>query len=155
MNEEELKVFVGKRLAQARVANEYSKRKLAKVLGVSQPAIHQFEETASGISLFTLYRLADILHVSLDWLCGREDAHPQGKGGERVEEETLAQRIAYLEADVRVLERTIKFHLGVLTKDLDRQKQLERAKAGAPPSTSDAASALPSQDAALDGPRRE
>ena len=74
---EEFKVFLGRQITKGREAAGLSKRALAKHLGISQPAIKQFEGAESWPSVFTLRQLAETLDVSLDWLCGRSAADDQ------------------------------------------------------------------------------
>ena len=61
------------RLAAARQAKRLSQRQLAFRLGVSARAVGQFEQGSNWPSVETLIALADVLDVSLDWLCGRVD----------------------------------------------------------------------------------
>lgn len=94
------KIF-GERIKRARRATRLTQKALGEIIGVGENAVHQIERGNNWPSLPSTVLLANRLGLSLDWLCGREDAHPLVKGGERVEnEERLAQQVALLEAEI-------------------------------------------------------
>ncbi len=61
------------RLAELRIANKVSSQILAENIGVSRPAISQFEHGVNFPHVNTLVALADYFDVSLDYLVGRSD----------------------------------------------------------------------------------
>ena len=61
------------RLAELRIANKVSSQILAENIGVSRPAISQFEHGVNFPHVNTLVALADSFDVSLDYLVGRSD----------------------------------------------------------------------------------
>jgi transcriptional regulator with XRE-family HTH domain len=63
----EAAMAIGQRIKQARKANNYSLRKLADQLGVSAMAISKYERDQSTPNSATLLRLAEVLHVKIDF----------------------------------------------------------------------------------------
>ena len=61
------------RLKALRNESKVSSASLASSVGVSRPAISQFENAANAPSIDTLIALADYFNVSLDYLVGRSD----------------------------------------------------------------------------------
>jgi transcriptional regulator with XRE-family HTH domain len=68
---------LGERLKLAREKAKLTQAQLAKKLGVSQGAVGQWEIDLNLPATERLGVLADLLHVSLDWLLGA-DARPLG-----------------------------------------------------------------------------
>lgn len=68
------------RLKEARKSAGYTQLKVAKVLGVSRSAISMWETTPTEPDNETLSRLADLFHVSVDYLLGREGDLPRRRG---------------------------------------------------------------------------
>ena len=66
------KIF-SERLRELRIARKVSSQALADAVGVSRPAISQFENAANYPHCNTLCALADYFDVSLDYLVGRSD----------------------------------------------------------------------------------
>lgn len=66
------KVFA-QRLSKLREERNLTMSDLAKAIGVSRPAISQFESSINLPSLDTLIVLVDYFDVSLDYLVGRSD----------------------------------------------------------------------------------
>ena len=65
------------RLTFMRQQHQWSKRQLAFKVGISPRAIGQFEQGENLPSIETLVQLAQVLGVSLDYLCGlTADPHP-------------------------------------------------------------------------------
>lgn len=60
----------GKRLRQARREKKYSMKTLADKIGMTQPGYGRYELGTRDLPTPTIYRLAKILNVSLDWLYG-------------------------------------------------------------------------------------
>lgn len=67
------KKLFGQRLAQLRERRGLSQRQLAALVGIRGPSLAEYETQATWPSVPTLIALADVLDVSLDWLCGRVD----------------------------------------------------------------------------------
>lgn len=61
------------RLKALRNESKVSSASLASSVGISRPAISQFENAANAPSIDTLIALADYFNVSLDYLVGRTD----------------------------------------------------------------------------------
>ena len=49
-----------------------SQQALADKLGISQQSINQYENSATEPDIYTLCRLADYFHTSIDFIVGRE-----------------------------------------------------------------------------------
>jgi len=67
---------IGERIRKARKSRNLSQADLARRVGVSQPAIANWESGMHDPRRFTLAKLADVLGAPLDWLAagGRSDA---------------------------------------------------------------------------------
>ena len=65
-------VNFGKTLRKLRVQSEMSQKDLAEKLGVTKSIISYYELSERMPSPDTLIKLADIFHVSTDYLLGRE-----------------------------------------------------------------------------------
>ena len=61
------------RLKQLRSTHNVNSQQLADSIGVSRPAISQFENAANFPHVNTLCALADYFDVSLDYLVGRSN----------------------------------------------------------------------------------
>lgn len=59
---------IGERIKQARKSQGYSQADLARRLGVSQPAVANWESGIHDPRRLTLAKLADVLEAPLDWL---------------------------------------------------------------------------------------
>lgn len=66
-------LLFSERIKQLRSTNKISSQKLADTIGISRPAISQFENAANAPSVDTLCALADYFDVSIDYLVGRTD----------------------------------------------------------------------------------
>lgn len=63
---------IGKHLAELRKKNHFKQTDLAKKLAVSQQVISNIERGLSAPDIDFLKRAADLYHISLDQLVGRE-----------------------------------------------------------------------------------
>jgi len=88
---ENLSMVIPKRLKTAREAHGFAQAEVGRRLHIGQGTVSELENGTSKPSLIMLYRLAGLYEVSLDFLCGREEAHPRTKGGERVTNEQLTR----------------------------------------------------------------
>lgn len=61
------------RLISLRTSCNIPSKDVAEAIGVSRPAMTQFEKGRVAPSVDTLLALADYFDVSLDYLCGRSD----------------------------------------------------------------------------------
>lgn len=61
----------GQRLAEAMGRSGISPKELAKKAGVSVSTIYKAMEKDASPNALTLACLADVLHVTMDWLWGR------------------------------------------------------------------------------------
>ena len=66
--------LVGDRLKEVREMSGMTKIELGKKSGISSQSIGYYESGKSDPSFFNICCLSDALHVSLDYLAGREDA---------------------------------------------------------------------------------
>lgn len=62
-----------KNLKGRRKESGYSQKEMAKALNVSQQCYSDYENERTNPDMETLIAIADILHVSVDYLLGRED----------------------------------------------------------------------------------
>lgn len=67
------KDFFARRLKELRFKQKVSSQALADAVGVSRPAISQFENGVNYPHVSTFCALADYFNVSLDYLVGRSD----------------------------------------------------------------------------------
>lgn len=61
------------RLKELRCENKLSQTSLANKIGSSQKAVDYWEKGKAQPTLGFLMQMADVLHCSIDYLCGRED----------------------------------------------------------------------------------
>lgn len=59
------------RIRQARQARGLSQKRVGTVLGVHEAHYRHVERGSRGLSVEKLILLAELLDVSIDWLCGR------------------------------------------------------------------------------------
>ena len=60
------------RMKEARVSKNISQRKLADLVSVAPASISAYEKGSKVPPVEVAYRIANVLGVSLDWLCGRD-----------------------------------------------------------------------------------
>lgn len=75
-------IQVGKRLADLRKRKGYTQEKLAKRLNVSQQVISNIERNMTVPDINFLKAAADLYHMSIDELIGREFSGESGDGYE-------------------------------------------------------------------------
>lgn len=63
---------LGERLYAARRQRALSRNRLAEAAQVTASCLKKWEEGVNSPNVYSLIRMADVLGVSLDWLCGRE-----------------------------------------------------------------------------------
>lgn len=63
----------GSRLRQARLAQGLTQEALARQLNLVRTSYNRYESGQSDLATPTIYRIADVLKVSLDWLYGLKD----------------------------------------------------------------------------------
>ena len=61
------------RIRELREKYGYTQRQLADMLGMLQPQYFRYEQGARDVPSEMLIRLADIYHVSVDYLLGQTD----------------------------------------------------------------------------------
>lgn len=66
-------IIFQQRLIEQRTLNKYSKRGMAKMLGISHTAYMNYESGKAEPSQETLVKIAEIFDVSVDYLLGRKD----------------------------------------------------------------------------------
>lgn len=70
-------ILFSKRLKEARTEKGMTQKELAAASGVSAVMISSYErtdtESGKNPSLSVVYAIAEVLNVSLDWLCGRSE----------------------------------------------------------------------------------
>jgi len=60
------------RLKELRITSPYTQKQLAEMLGISEVAYQNYEYGKREPRLKSLIALADIFHVTLDYLVGRD-----------------------------------------------------------------------------------
>jgi transcriptional regulator with XRE-family HTH domain len=65
--------YIGGRLREVRLFRGLSQQTLAERAGISQPQLSKIERNVSAPRYSTIYRLADALGVTPEWLLGLED----------------------------------------------------------------------------------
>lgn len=64
----------GRRIQKLRTARGMTRQELAEAVGLSVDALRKVEKGTNGAKIDTLIGIAEVFHVSLDYLaCGRED----------------------------------------------------------------------------------
>ena len=63
-----------KRLRESRAKTGLTQKELAAKVGIAAATLSAYEASGKPPTIETAMKLADILDVSLDWLCGREVA---------------------------------------------------------------------------------
>ena len=64
-------MYFYKRIKDTREDQDRTQEEIAKLLGISQTQYSRYERGANEIPVHYLIKLADLLHVSLDYLTGR------------------------------------------------------------------------------------
>lgn len=91
---------IGKRIAQLRDKRGWTQEQLATSIGISRAALSHYEKNRREPDAETLTKLADLFHVSIDYLVGRT-ASPTG-----IVDEDVGQFLDELElSDAELLER--------------------------------------------------
>ena len=62
-----------KNLMEQRKLNKLTQRKVANILGISQPSYIRYENGSAEPTLENLVKLADLFDVSVDYLLGRKE----------------------------------------------------------------------------------
>lgn len=63
---------IGKSIKRIRKSRDMDQQELAKYVGVNKSSICKIEQGAQLPSLLTTIKIANVLHCSLDDLCGRK-----------------------------------------------------------------------------------
>lgn len=63
---------IGLRIRQLRVENDFKQAELANLIGVDRTSLSSYENGKRIPDIFMLSKIADVFHVSLDYLAGRE-----------------------------------------------------------------------------------
>lgn len=64
--------IIAERIKQKRTELKMTQRDLAKAARAALGAISMYENAQVRPSMSTMIRIANVLDVSIDWLCGRE-----------------------------------------------------------------------------------
>lgn len=95
-------------LRTLRIAKGLSQQKLADSIGVTQQAIHQYENGKVEPDLQNLIRLADALEVSVDLLIGHQKPNPTSDNLVSNEEFALVETYRCLgKSDKRMITRML------------------------------------------------
>lgn len=92
---------VGRRLASARRARGYTQEALAEALGIEPVTLSRLETGDRAVSLSTLGRVAEVLHVALGDLVDESQPLPEPEHGP--EEAELLRLFGSLSPDRRTL----------------------------------------------------
>lgn len=71
--------YIGKALAEARATAGYSQAELAQILGISQRTISSYESGQRRIHAALLFKLANMLNLSLDNIAGMSFSKIDGR----------------------------------------------------------------------------
>ena len=63
----------GQRIAKLRENKGWTQEELSAAIGISRASLSHYEKDRRKPNLETLTRLADIFHVSIDYIIGRRD----------------------------------------------------------------------------------
>ncbi|MCH5320861.1 MAG: helix-turn-helix transcriptional regulator [Eubacterium sp.] len=63
--------IIGERIREARIENEKTGIYISTILGIDQSYYSKMEKGKHEIKLETLYRIAELFNISLDYLTGR------------------------------------------------------------------------------------
>ncbi len=72
MKEKPEQYRIGLRIRQLRAENDLKQAELANLIGVDRTSLSSYENGKRIPDIFMLCKIADIFHVSLDYLAGRE-----------------------------------------------------------------------------------
>ena len=84
----------GEKISSLRTQCDYTQSDLAKLLGVTRSAVNAWEMGNSTPSTTALVQLADIFHVSTDYLLGRDNVNTVDLIGLTDEDVVMIQKIA-------------------------------------------------------------
>lgn len=70
--------IIAKRITELREGIKISQKKLAKLIGLTQPSVYRYENNIADLPSETLLWYANYFDVSLDYIFGRTEK-PQGK----------------------------------------------------------------------------
>ena len=73
----------GERLAELRIKSGFTQKVIGEKVGVSKSAFANYENGERHPNFETIVKIADALHVSVDYLLGRTDQPFMALGGER------------------------------------------------------------------------
>lgn len=65
----------GYRIAEMREKKGWTQEELSAAIGISRASLSHYEKNRRKPNLETLTRLADIFHVSIDYMIGRKNTH--------------------------------------------------------------------------------
>jgi transcriptional regulator with XRE-family HTH domain len=88
-----MKETLGERIRRLRIEKNWKQDLVAKRLNVNVNAISRYESDLREPSLDLLYRIADLFHVSTDYLLGKTDQRTLDTSGLTDEEAALIQEI--------------------------------------------------------------
>lgn len=111
------KYLLPERLAQIRKQRGLSQYELADALGFSRGQIGNYEQGTRRPDPTTLQQIADYLHVSVDYLLGRDEADSGNSEAEDPELEVLFRNLKELDANDRAI---------IMAIARERKKQRER-----------------------------
>lgn len=115
------KYFLPERLAQIRKQRGLSQYELADALGFSRGQIGNYEQGTRRPDPTTLQQIADYLHVSVDYLLGRDEADSGNSEAEDPELEVLFRNLKELDANDRAI---------IMAIARERKRQREQSNQG-------------------------
>lgn len=97
---------IGRRIRTARQYRHMTAEKLSEKIGIASESLRHIENASSNPSLHTLFRIAHVLNVSMDYLTGRVPDLADG----------LSKDYGITEAQEQVLREIIEQLIPVITK---------------------------------------
>lgn len=107
--------MIGERLRKARQELGWSQQALAKELGISAPAISQYENEERVPSVEVLIQLSDALHVSSDYILGRDLM---------VKSDNTPYTIYLSASDLKIIQEIKKYHTLYKRLVLETERQV-------------------------------
>ena len=119
MTKQELQRIIGKNLRRCRKAQNFTREQLAEKVGISTTFYANLESGNKMMSLVTLQKMAEVLHVSTDSLLHSDDADGKIKNIDLLLRDQSPGNLAFIEQLVRVC-------VNELPNDINSKEVLEQ-----------------------------